>query len=223
MHLPPTSDSSRSDVVHTLETGARITIPRHPHERGRTDHRAHGHNGNTERTYYIVPPGMNVIFRDEYGNELKRVGDFSDDGAVDAYDEAPVELTDEHGRVVYKTGANYTDDGSEASDTTYRPKVVHLGQYASGGSIAPRASSPITVSLDRRGHHRHIQLEHSEDGSFAGSRHSEGSERSLGSPHMSHAQSEGHPSSYPPPGASFRSGSHRSSPEHIRLRTIYPQ
>jgi hypothetical protein len=27
---------------------------------------------NAERTYYIVPPGMNVIFRDEYGNELKR-------------------------------------------------------------------------------------------------------------------------------------------------------
>jgi hypothetical protein len=27
---------------------------------------------NAQRTYYIVPPGMNVIFRDEYGNELKR-------------------------------------------------------------------------------------------------------------------------------------------------------
>jgi hypothetical protein len=64
---------------------------------------------------------MSVIFRDEFGNELKRqairftfftqtttdhrlsfsVGDFSG-GHDDAYDEAPIELTDEHGRIVYK-------------------------------------------------------------------------------------------------------------------------
>jgi hypothetical protein len=39
-----------------------------PRDRGRSD----GRSTNLERTYYIVPPGMNVIFRDEYGNELKR-------------------------------------------------------------------------------------------------------------------------------------------------------
>ncbi|KAF8271746.1 hypothetical protein EI94DRAFT_519022 [Lactarius quietus] len=65
VHLP-TSESSRSDVVQALENGSRITIPRHPLERGRS------RSANLDRTYYIVPPGMNVIFRDENGNELKR-------------------------------------------------------------------------------------------------------------------------------------------------------
>ena len=44
----------------------RTQIPRHPIGRGRSQ------SANPDRTYYIVPPGMNVIFRDEYGNELKR-------------------------------------------------------------------------------------------------------------------------------------------------------
>ena len=119
---------------------------------------------------------MSVIFRDEYGNELKRqaiqftfltwtttnhrisssVGDFSG-GHDDAYDEAPIELTDEHGRIVYKrvehhhlprgrsltdavvirTGENYTDDGSDVSEATYRPKVVHLGQFVPGSVVLP--------------------------------------------------------------------------------------
>lgn len=79
--------------------------------------------------------------------------------------------------VVLRTGENYTDDGPDG------PKIVHLGQYISNGSVfpsrvfyyttdvlidyrlvqsssivPPRSTSPITVSLDRRGYHRHIQL-----------------------------------------------------------------
>ena len=46
----------------------RTQIPRHSINRGRGS----SANANLERTYYIVPPGMNVIFRDEHGNELKR-------------------------------------------------------------------------------------------------------------------------------------------------------
>lgn len=203
VHLNPTSESSRSDVVQTLENGRRITIPRHSIDR-------RSRSANLERTYYIVPPGMNVIFRDEFGNELKRVGDFSNNAPYE-YDEAPVEIADERGRVMYKTGENYTDDGADG------PKIVHLGQYLSNGSmIPPRSTSPITVSLDRRGYHRRIQLEHSEDGSFGGS---QGSDRSL-SPH-SNAQSEfssnlsGHPHQ---PANSV----HRSRLDQVRLRTIYP-
>jgi hypothetical protein len=84
------------------------------------------------------------------------VGDFSG-GHDDAYDEAPIELTDEHGRIVYKrverhhlprgrsltdavvirTGENYTDDGSDVSEATYRPKVVHLGQFVPGSVVLP--------------------------------------------------------------------------------------
>jgi hypothetical protein len=33
-----------------------------------------------------------------------------------------------------RTGGNYTDDVSDVSDSTYRPKVVHLGQYVSHGN-----------------------------------------------------------------------------------------
>ena len=48
-------------------------IPRHSLERRRLAPReSYNYDSNNKRTYYIVPPGMSVIFRDEYGNELKR-------------------------------------------------------------------------------------------------------------------------------------------------------
>jgi hypothetical protein len=203
VHLNPTSESSRSDVVQKLENGRRITIPRHSVDKGRS------RGANPERTYYIVPPGMNVIFRDEHGNELKRVGDFNNDAPYE-YDEAPVEIADERGRIMYKTGENYVDADADA------PKIVHLGQYLSNGSIAPpRSASPITVSLDRRGYHRRIQLDHSEDGSFGGS---QGSDRS---PSLhSHAHSDGSAlPGHPHQPANYM---HRSRLDQPRLRTIYP-
>jgi hypothetical protein len=92
------------------------------------------------------------------------VGDFSGGNDPDLYDEAPIEVTDEHGRIVYKrvgrhylhqgrsltdmvvlrTGENYTDDGSDVSEATYRPKIVHLGQYVPTGSVVlPLRGSPL--------------------------------------------------------------------------------
>jgi hypothetical protein len=79
---------------------------------------------------------MNVIFRDEYGNELQRqvtqftlwsttdhhisfsVGDFTgSENDSDQYDEAPVELTDERGRLVYKrVGCDYLSRGKSLTD-----------------------------------------------------------------------------------------------------------
>jgi hypothetical protein len=48
-------------------------IPRHSLERRRLAPReSYNYDSNNKRTYYIVPPGMSVIFRDEHGNELKR-------------------------------------------------------------------------------------------------------------------------------------------------------
>jgi hypothetical protein len=48
-------------------------VPRQPIERLRLGPPgSYGQGSNPKRTYYIVPPGMSVIFRDEYGNELKR-------------------------------------------------------------------------------------------------------------------------------------------------------
>ena len=49
-----------------------------------------------------------------------------------------------------RTGGNYTDDGSDVSDSTYRPKVVHLGQYVPHGSayftFGPEASLMIVLT-----------------------------------------------------------------------------
>jgi len=61
---PLTNDRGRNRIAHQ--------IPRHPHESSRTEHGSFVRSANPERTYYIVPAGMSVIFRDEFGNELKR-------------------------------------------------------------------------------------------------------------------------------------------------------
>ena len=47
-------------------------IPRQSMEQRRSGNGSYVQAADAERTYYIVPPGMNVIFRDEYGNELER-------------------------------------------------------------------------------------------------------------------------------------------------------
>jgi hypothetical protein len=47
-------------------------IPRQPVERRRSGNAPYVQAAKAERTYYVVPPGMKVIFRDEYGNELQR-------------------------------------------------------------------------------------------------------------------------------------------------------
>jgi hypothetical protein len=65
-----------------------------------------------------------------------------------------------------RTGGNYTDDGSDVSDGTYRPKVVHLGQYVPPGFayfiFPPEASLMMTLTntsiqadLRFRGQHPH--------------------------------------------------------------------
>ena len=52
--------------------------------------------------------------------------------------------------VLTRTGGNYTDDGSDASDSTYRPKVVHLGQYAPRGSVYFMFNPvPVMMALDQ--------------------------------------------------------------------------
>ncbi|KAI0285070.1 hypothetical protein BGY98DRAFT_1093188 [Russula aff. rugulosa BPL654] len=192
------ADVTRLDLHEGIEGG----YDRHRRGQGRTVTVIAITRTDSHPSMPSSSPGMNVIFRDEYGNELKRVGDFSSSGGdtsdLDSYDEAPVELTDERGRVVYKrvgcdypprgkTGENYTDDGSDVTEATYRPQVVHLGQYVSNGrSAIPRGPSPITISLDRRGYHKHIQLDPSEDGSYGAAQETD---RSF-SPRLSHTRSE---------------------------------
>lgn len=45
-----------------------------------------------------------------------------------------------------RTGLNYTDDGSDISEAALHPKVVHLGQYVSNGSVV----SSLNDHFDRQ-------------------------------------------------------------------------
>ncbi|KAI0786392.1 hypothetical protein C8Q75DRAFT_271107 [Abortiporus biennis] len=62
-------------------------------------------------TYYLLPGGAPVIFTDENGNELKRVGDFS--GRYTPQPMRPVIIKDEEDREIYR--AWFDDDDSESS------------------------------------------------------------------------------------------------------------
>ncbi|OAX43890.1 hypothetical protein K503DRAFT_18052 [Rhizopogon vinicolor AM-OR11-026] len=57
------------------------------------------HSGGQGPIYYIIPGGMSVIFQDEYGNEVARVGDFN---GRPAQRPAPYVVQDNHGRDVYR-------------------------------------------------------------------------------------------------------------------------
>ncbi|KAJ6599147.1 hypothetical protein DFH09DRAFT_26818 [Mycena vulgaris] len=50
-------------------------------------------------TYYIIPGGMNVVFQDEDGNEITRVGDFS----ARRRRISPIIVQDEYGHELYRT------------------------------------------------------------------------------------------------------------------------
>ena len=49
---------------------------------------------------------------------------------------------------VFRTGENYADDGPDVSEATYRPHVVHLGQYVSNGSVGFSPHEGVTVLID---------------------------------------------------------------------------
>jgi len=96
VHKPiiPIASGSSAGIEHTLNYGTPINVgvvyrvlhdyiklqfrknqvPTEVHDRGRPTHSSvHKERlKRSGRTYYIVPPGMNVIFRDENGNELTR-------------------------------------------------------------------------------------------------------------------------------------------------------
>ena len=68
--------------------------------------------------------------------------------------------------VLTRTGGNYTDDGSDVSDGTFRPKVVHLGQYVPPGCayfiplleaslMMALTNTSIQADLRFRGQHPH--------------------------------------------------------------------
>ncbi|KZP32911.1 hypothetical protein FIBSPDRAFT_1012939 [Athelia psychrophila] len=80
-------------------------MDRGDHGNHRRGHSEPQHHAPEPDTYYIIPPGTNVIFQDEDGNEIHRqvviVGDFT--GKKRHYKEQPIVVQDEFGREIYRT------------------------------------------------------------------------------------------------------------------------
>ncbi|KAH9947268.1 hypothetical protein B0H21DRAFT_739606 [Amylocystis lapponica] len=76
----------------------------------------HGKRGKKD-TYYIIPGGAPVVFEDEDGNELTRVGDFS--GRYRPRRPRPVIVQDQYGREICRAGFNDDRTSSRSDDSLY--------------------------------------------------------------------------------------------------------
>lgn len=85
----------------------------HPVGHGRAPH-----SGRHGPIYYVIPGGVSVIFQDEYGNEVGRVGDFSGRPAPRS---APFVVQDKHGHELYSY-----DDRDHESGHPRDPRVVMI-------------------------------------------------------------------------------------------------
>ncbi|KAH9843810.1 uncharacterized protein C8Q71DRAFT_14303 [Rhodofomes roseus] len=74
-------------------------------------------------TYYIIPGGQPVIFEDDYGSEITRVGDFS--GYYRPQPPHPVIVEDEYGREICRVG--YQDGRISPGPYFGRVNVQYLG------------------------------------------------------------------------------------------------
>ncbi|KZV75401.1 hypothetical protein PENSPDRAFT_89469 [Peniophora sp. CONT] len=120
----PSTMTMSSNIVHTLQNGTKISVPT---EVPSLDSSAHSDPAEKRRTFYIIPPGMNVIFKDGDGNEVGRVGDFSS-VPPRRVKEAPIILKDENGRIIYETGEGERTEYDVEGDSS-KPNVIHLGYY----------------------------------------------------------------------------------------------
>lgn len=77
------------------------------------------HSGSHGPIYYIIPGGVSVIFQDEYGNEVARVGDFS---GRPASRPAPFVVQDKYGRELY----SYDGGDRERPYRHNDPRVVMI-------------------------------------------------------------------------------------------------
>ncbi|KAH9894239.1 hypothetical protein C8Q73DRAFT_508945 [Cubamyces lactineus] len=106
----------------------------------------HGKHGKKDK-YYIIPGGAPVIFEDEDGNELTRVGDFS--GRYKPLRRPrPVIVQDQYGREICRAGFGGEDHISVGSDN-------HSRHHTSGSSRTDPRGRPSHRSYDNRGYATH--------------------------------------------------------------------
>ncbi|TFK43615.1 hypothetical protein BDQ12DRAFT_675277 [Crucibulum laeve] len=71
-------------------------------------------DGERNAYQYIVPAGMNVIFQDEDGNEITRVGDFDSHGRPRrSRRSSPIVVQDEFGNELYRSESSSHTTGSQ--------------------------------------------------------------------------------------------------------------
>lgn len=126
--------------------------------------------GHIPDTYYIIPAGTNVIFQDEDGNEITRIGDFSASRSNRYYREAPLIVQDENGHEIYRT----PDYGGSSYDERSN-RVSYMDHYGSHGSEMYQSppGAPNVILLDRSG--RQIPLTNSSRSVSSGESHRDGS------------------------------------------------
>ncbi|KAI1792947.1 hypothetical protein LXA43DRAFT_972275 [Ganoderma leucocontextum] len=79
----------------------------------------HGKNGKKDK-YYIIPAGAPVIFEDENGNELTRVGDFSGQYRPPRRTR-PVIVQDQYGREICREHGSHHDSSHSSSRPSIAP------------------------------------------------------------------------------------------------------
>jgi hypothetical protein len=143
-------------------------------QRERADPYGYGHRQYEEPqryapdTYYIIPAGTNVIFQDEHGNEIKRVGDFSGRRSKRRHRETPLIVQDEYGREIYRTpGYGSSSYGKASSRVSY---MDHYGSSQGSETFQSPPGFPNVVLIERDG--RQIPLTNSGSTSSGGSHYS---------------------------------------------------
>ncbi|KAL1946567.1 hypothetical protein VTO73DRAFT_14671 [Trametes versicolor] len=122
----------------------------------------HGKHGKKDK-YYIIPGGAPVIFEDEDGNELTRVGDFSGRYRPPRRPR-PVIVQDQYGHEICRAGFSNDDHISVGS----RDNRSH---HTSGSSRSDRRGRPIDRSYEQRAHTPHHSSSHSSRMHAPGSYH----------------------------------------------------
>ncbi|KAJ7667938.1 hypothetical protein DFH06DRAFT_233924 [Mycena polygramma] len=113
-------------------------------------------------TYYVIPKGMNVIFQDEDGNEITRVGDFNGrqrqaslDGAGRESDRATAKPHSDDRRRSDGLGSRRTRHNEELGYERHGPRSrsveLHRLQLSDSERSQRRSDLPTIILIDRSG------------------------------------------------------------------------
>ncbi|KAH7922459.1 hypothetical protein BV22DRAFT_656774 [Leucogyrophana mollusca] len=132
--------------------------------------------------YYIIPGGVNVIFQDERGHEITRVGDFN---RRQPSRPAPFVVQDAQGQEIYRYDSSHSREGPYRHS---EPQIVRIDAYQSDRPRYARSYSSQSTRSDsyrrRHDHHSYRDFDRSESYAPHGSERSRSSHRSYSHSNM---------------------------------------